>query len=1221
MDDLFGRHFGALVLVVLFAILLYSQRNTRDKELRYFWVTLISCFLLVIQDWLELITSEDPSLRFWRTLLSVAGYVFRSTAAVGLVLVVCKPEHRSKALWIPCLVNLAVCSTAFFSDIAFGFDEEYKFYRGPLGYVSFVVPILYLIMILWMTYKRYKDSGFMERMFLVVCALICLISAALDTTMGGVRLNQAIISTSIFFYLFLRSYDVRRDALTNLLNRQSLYNDCETLNRKICAVASVDMDGLKALNDSRGHEAGDEALRAIGRCMQEATDSKIRAYRIGGDEFVLLYARADENAVRENLEEIRRKVKEAGYSISIGYAMREEKDNPESMIRRSDIKMFEQKAKYYREKQHDRRRNRRDSSGESGFDRFRKAVEDLQQPVAVYRLDNHRIETLAVSDGFCRLFGYPDRMEAVFVLDHDRYRNVHPDDRERFSGAILQFADGNEDLDVIYRSSTGMTSGYRVVHERGVHIHTETGARLAHVWYMDEGVYTEENQGEGSTVSQALNAALHEESILHAINYDTLTELPTLPWFFKLFEAQKAKIQNEGSQISLLYMDLSGMKYFNDKHGFAEGDRMLRAFGKLLAGIFGKDGCCHIAADRFAACAPRTGAEERIRKLFTEASRMNDGKTLPIRIGIYSMEMEDVPVTTAYDRAKTACDAIRKSDSSCFNVYSKELRDAVRKQQYLIENIDRAIAENWIQVYYQPIVRAVNGKMCDEEALARWIDPVKGFMAPGEFIPQLEKAGLIYKLDLCVLDQVLEKIRVQMQDGVTLVPHSINLSRADFDACDMVGEIRKRVDEAGVSHDRITIEITESVIGSDFEFMKEQIRRFRELGFAVWMDDFGSGYSSLDVLQSIKFDLIKFDMSFMRRLDEGEQGKIILTEMMKMASSLGLDTVCEGVETEEQARFLQEIGCSKLQGFLFGKPEPIDEIKKRYYLGERIGFEDPEASAYYDTIGRADLHDLSIVTGVDGMPLQNTFDSVPASIVEIRDGKARYARSNPSYREFARRFYGSDPAEMTREYVTFGSAFMEILSNACREAGNQIFSHNKMSDGSVVHSFARRIAVYPKEGIQAVAVAVLSITDPADAQAQEAVLKMTEERDALARIMAIAEDYISLYSVNPETGQFVVYTASPEYEELDVPKEGSDFFAQTVEDAKKYICPEDLPKFLENVTREKILRSIEETGRFSMSYKMMLRNEPTAVSLKIAVFQTEREKKLLAGVRKWRIRK
>ena len=593
-----------------------------------------------------------------------------------------------------------------------------------------MVPILYLIMILWMTYKRYKDSGFMERMFLVVCALICLISAALDTTMGGVRLNHSIISTSIFFYLFLRSYDVRRDALTNLLNRQSLYNDCETLNRKICAVASVDMDGLKALNDSRGHEAGDEALRAIGRCMQEATDSKIRAYRIGGDEFVLLYARADENAVRENLEEIRRKVKEAGYSISIGYAMREEKDDPESMIRRSDLKMFEQKAQYYRDIQHDRRKHKSEKADLFPAE-IRNVLEDSPQPVAVYQFFDHRVEPLIVSDGFCKLFGYPDRSRAVHILDQNMYKDIHADDRERFSGAILRFSEGKEDLDVVYRTMAGMSSDYRIVHARGAHLHTGTEARIAHVWYMDEGIYTENDEGSGTLMNQALNQALHEESILNATHFDSLTGLPGLTWFFKLCEAQKTEILRNGGQSVLLYMDLSGMKYFNDKHGFAEGDRMLRAFGKLLAGIFGKDGCCHIAADRFAAHTTEDDLEGGLRKLFTEASQMNDGKTLPVRIGIYSMEMEDVPVTTAYDRAKTACDAIRKSDSSCFNVYSKELRDAVKKQQYLIENIDRAIAENWIQVYYQPIVRAVNGKMCDEEALARWIDPVtEGFMAP-----------------------------------------------------------------------------------------------------------------------------------------------------------------------------------------------------------------------------------------------------------------------------------------------------------------------------------------------------------------------------------------------------------------------------------------------------------------------------------------------------------
>ena len=174
-----------------------------------------------------------------------------------------------------------------------------------------------------------------------------------------------------------------------------------------------------------------------------------------------------------------------------------------------------------------------------------------------------------------------------------------------------------------------------------------------------------------------------------------------------------------------------------------------------------------------------------------------------------------------------------------------------------------------------------------------------------------------------MLERILEHIKTKEAEGLYIVPHSINLSRCDFDACDMVEEIRRRVDQAGIRRDRISIEITESVIGSDFDYIKTQIERFQALGFPVWMDDFGSGYSSLDVLQSIKFDLIKFDMGFLRRLDENEDGKIILTELMKMASALGVDTICEGVETEEQMHFLQEIGlelCVPLSG-----PEPIHD--------------------------------------------------------------------------------------------------------------------------------------------------------------------------------------------------------------------------------------------------------------------------------------------------------
>lgn len=925
MDDLLGRHFITVFLIILFGIRLGSQRSSRDKELRYFWVTLISCLLLVFQDMLETACSRNPDLRFWRTLLSILGYVLRSSATVGLVLVACKPEYRNKWMWwIPCGINLLVCCTAFFTDIAFGFDADYSFYRGPLGYVSFAVPIFYLFVILFMTFRNYVDSRKRsDRLFLIICALLCLLSSLLDATRGGVRLHEAIMISSIFFYIFLRSYDVRRDALTSVRSRQTLYDDCAgTMQKDFCAAASLDMNGLKELNNHDGYHAGDAALQKIGEYLRDVSGQNVRTYRIGGDEFVILFFNKDEETVRSMLEKIRDDVAAMGYSIAYGYAMRDEKESPESMIRRADLKMFEQKAQYYREKSHDRRKNRREKQEYISAD-TRKALEYSPHPFAVYKFSDHRIETLLVSDGFCKLFGYVDRNEALHVLDQNMYRDVHADDQERLSGAMLRFSEGKEELDVVYRTREGMESDYRVIHARGSHMHTGTDDRIAHVWYMDEGVYVEGDEESGTLMNQALNRALHEESILNASHYDGLTGLPSLTWFFQLCEAKKTETPGEGRQNILLYIDLNGMKYFNHRYGFAEGDKMLKAFSALLETTFGKEDVCHIAADRFAAATTDEDLEDRLRRMFEEAGKANDGNMLPVRVGIYSFGIENVSVSTAFDRAKIACEEIRHSDNSCFSYYRVEMRDTFRKRQYIIANIDKAIQEKWIQVYYQPIVRASDEQICDEEALARWIDPVEGFLSPADFIPYLENTGLIYKMDLYVLEQVLEKIRFLQETGRKVVPQSINLSRSDFEVCDIVEEIRKRVDAAGVSHDLISVEITESIIGSNFEFMNEQVNRFHENGFPVWMDDFGSGYSSLDVLQSIQFDLIKFDMSFLRKIDEGEKGKIILTELMKLASQLQVDTICEGVEKAEHASFLREIGCGKLQGYYYSKPVPF----------------------------------------------------------------------------------------------------------------------------------------------------------------------------------------------------------------------------------------------------------------------------------------------------------
>ena len=923
MDNLLSRHFISLFLIFLFAVHLGSQRSARDKELRYFWLTVISCFFLVLEDQFETAASLDPALRTWRTFLSVAGYVLRSTATLGLALVVCEPESRSRSLlWIPCAVNALVCSTAFFTDLVFGFDENYSFYRGPLGYVPFIIPLFYLAVILFLTFRRYVDrSQRTDRLILITCAVLCLLSALLDATRGGVRLHEAIMISCIFFYVFLRSYDVRKDSLTGVLNRQSLYDDCRSQKKNICAAASVDMNGLKDLNDSQGHQAGDSALRRIGACLRETAGPDVRCYRTGGDEFILLFFRGDEAAVRGTLERMRDRIAAAGYSIAWGYAMREGEDDPYLMIRRSDLKMFENKAKYYQDQRHDRRRNRRESDRRVPAE-SRKAVEELTQPFAVYRFTDHRAEILAVSDGFCRLFGYPDREQALHVLDRDMYGDVHPDDQDRLSAAMLRFADGREDLDVVYRTSAGMPADFRVVHARGVRVHTENGDRVAHVWYMDEGVYVEGDESSGSLMTQALNRALHEESILNASHYDELTSLPSLAWFFQLCEAQKTRVLREGKESVLLYIDLSGMKYFNDRFGFSEGDQLLKSFAALLLELFGKENTCHIAADHFAACTVSDDLEDRLRALFAAAEKINSGNSLPVRVGIYVTGSGETSVSSAFDRAKLACDSIRRSDASAFQRYTREMSEAFRRRQYIIANIDTAVRERWIRAYYQPIVRSSDAVLCDEEALARWIDPVEGFLSPAEFVPHLEATGLNYKLDLCILDQVIEKITARRQAGLPVIPQSVNLSRSDFDACDIVEEIRSRVDAAAIPHDLISVEITESVIAKDFDYINAQVKRFREAGFAVWMDDFGSGYSSLDVLQSIQFDLIKFDMSFLRKLDEGENGKIILRELVKLASKLHLDTVCEGVEKEDHVLFLREIGCHKLQGYFFGKPAP-----------------------------------------------------------------------------------------------------------------------------------------------------------------------------------------------------------------------------------------------------------------------------------------------------------
>ena len=689
---------------------------------------------------------------------------------------------------------------------------------------------------------------------------------------------------------------------------------------------------------------------------------------------------------------------------------------------------------------------------------------------------------------------------------------------------------------------------------------------------------------------QRIHAVRKEQE--EKLRYDGLTGLPNMSYFFELAEAGRDRVLENGGTPVLLYMDFSGMKFFNTKYGFLEGDNLLRAFAEMLAGTFGKEHSCRISADHFAVQTEKDGLDNKLLDLFAKSREMNEGKNLPVHIGVYIAESEPVPASVACDRAKMACGELSGRYETAVSYYNQDLSEDAAKRQYVIENIDRAIKEKWIWMYLQPIIRTVSEQVCDVEALARWIDPEKGFLSPADFIPALEDAGLIYKLDLYMVDQILDSMKEERAAGFYVVPHSVNLSRSDFDACDIVEEIRKRVDDAGMDRALLNIEITESIIGSDLGFMKEQIERFRNLGFPVWMDDFGSGYSSLDVLQSIQFDLIKFDMGFMRKLDEGDGGKIILTELMKMAASLGVDTVCEGVETEEQVRFLREIGCSKLQGFYFSKPIPFGTLKVLRERSNLIQRENPQESRYYERIGRVNLFDLSFLANLDDSVTKNTFDTVPMGIMEVsaEGDKVKYVRSNQYFRDFMRRAFGFDLSDPEVEYTVPmegpGSTFMKAIEQS-RDNNNRTFVDEEIQDGAVVHSFVRILGKNPVNGKESVAIAVLFISEPGKGETYADIAQ------------ALAADYYNIFAIDLDTNDYIEYSSQVGGEELSVVRHGEDFFASARREAMTRIYEEDREPFLALFTKENVLREIEKQGVFTTTYRLIDTGSPMYVNMKI----------------------
>ena len=303
--------------------------------------------------------------------------------------------------------------------------------------------------------------------------------------------------------------------------------------------------------------------------------------------------------------------------------------------------------------------------------------------------------------------------------------------------------------------------------------------------------------------------------------------------------------------------------------------------------------------------------------------------------------------------------------------------------EFIIQNFKKAIDYHEIQAFYQPVIRTSSRQLCSFEALARWIDPELGMICPDEFMPVLEREGLIHLLDTAILRQVCARIRSAIASGETPIPVSVNLSRLDFMLCDIFALVDGIVSDYQIPHDFVYFEITESVMAEQNNFMMGIVDTFRSAGYQIWMDDFGSAYSSLNVLKEFSFDELKLDMSFLRPFNL--RSKRIVTAVVKMAKDIDIHTLAEGVETEEQFVYLRDIGCEKVQGYYFGKPMPYEEALENI-RGQGLETEIPQDRQYYEEVGRIDL--LSAVPFLtreehDALTSARQLNSIPLALAEF----------------------------------------------------------------------------------------------------------------------------------------------------------------------------------------------------------------------------------------------
>lgn len=414
-------------------------------------------------------------------------------------------------------------------------------------------------------------------------------------------------------------------------------------------------------------------------------------------------------------------------------------------------------------------------------------------------------------------------------------------------------------------------------------------------------------------------------------NYDALTGLPTLHKFKK---DVNHIVLHSGSRCAIIYLDITKFKYLNNTLGYETGDRILCEFAYIISGgDIQKEGIARNAEDNFVICLPFKEEQEIIdfindihEKFNTLQKSKYPSTKFIVASGIAFINAGE-DITVAIDNANIARKTIKNASTSSYCFFDINMQLNLQREAEINNTMEQALRDREFVVYLQPKVNLTDSSLVGAEALVRWIRNGIIIM-PGDFIPIFENNGFVVNLDFYIYEEVCKIIKNWMEQGITPIPISVNVSRVHLHDEHFVEDIRKLVDSYGIPYYLLEMELTESIFLNNTEAAISAMKELRRLGFGVSIDDFGAGYSSLNLLKDMATDVIKLDKEFFGHDNMQREEQIIVSSIISMAKQLNMKVLSEGVETQNQSDFLKSVLCDMAQGYLYSKPIPVAEFEK-----------------------------------------------------------------------------------------------------------------------------------------------------------------------------------------------------------------------------------------------------------------------------------------------------